>query len=219
MGDTIGQSYNEQILQSIIDGEPYVNENPYPSRIEQLLMELKEVIEEGGDSYTKAETDELLSEKTDETEFDSVTASLIDRGAKNFAPINSGSGDSQYYIVPQGTPITPGKYVISFKVSGYSFLSRARITIKNAQGGETASAYFIITPSVVYQFTAPANSASIEIMIDNGTVSDFMMCTAADYDKSQEYVSYGMTNAELTSKLSEVYSTIGNINSVLEEVL
>jgi hypothetical protein len=48
MGDTIGQSYNEQILQSIIDGEPYVNENPYPSRIEQLLMELKEVIEEGG---------------------------------------------------------------------------------------------------------------------------------------------------------------------------
>lgn len=51
MGDTTGQSYksyNEQILQSIIDDEPYVNDNPYPSRIEQLLMELKEVIEQGG---------------------------------------------------------------------------------------------------------------------------------------------------------------------------
>lgn len=48
MGDTTGQSYNEQILQSIIDGTPYENPNPYPSRIEQLLMELKEVIEQGG---------------------------------------------------------------------------------------------------------------------------------------------------------------------------
>lgn len=43
----MGESYNEQILQSIIDGEQYVNDNPYPSRIEQLLMELKEVIEQG----------------------------------------------------------------------------------------------------------------------------------------------------------------------------
>lgn len=48
MSDNVGQSYNEQILQSIIDGSQYVNENPYPSRIEQLLMELKEVIEQGG---------------------------------------------------------------------------------------------------------------------------------------------------------------------------
>lgn len=50
MSDNVGQSYNEQILQSIIDGSQYVNENPYPSRIEQLLMELKEVIEQGGGS-------------------------------------------------------------------------------------------------------------------------------------------------------------------------
>lgn len=48
MSDNVGQSYNEKILQSIIDDEPYVNDNPYPSRIEQLLMELKEVIEHGG---------------------------------------------------------------------------------------------------------------------------------------------------------------------------
>lgn len=48
MSANVGESYNEQILQSIIDGEPYDNNNPYPSRIEQLLMELKEVIEQGG---------------------------------------------------------------------------------------------------------------------------------------------------------------------------
>lgn len=48
MSDNVGQSYNEQILQSIIDDESYANENPYPSRIEQLLMQLKEVIEQGG---------------------------------------------------------------------------------------------------------------------------------------------------------------------------
>lgn len=53
MSDT-GQSYNEQILQSIIDGEPYVNENPYPSKIEVLLMELKDLIEtsSGGATIT-----------------------------------------------------------------------------------------------------------------------------------------------------------------------
>lgn len=43
------QSYNEAILQSIIDGTPYEDPNPYPSRIETLLLELKEVIESGGD--------------------------------------------------------------------------------------------------------------------------------------------------------------------------
>lgn len=48
MSANVGESYNEQILQATIDGEPYVNENPYPSRIEILLMELKEVIEAGG---------------------------------------------------------------------------------------------------------------------------------------------------------------------------
>lgn len=48
MSVNVGESYNEQILQSIIDGSQYVNENPYPSRIEQLLMQLKEVIEQGG---------------------------------------------------------------------------------------------------------------------------------------------------------------------------
>lgn len=48
MSDNVGESYNEKILKSIIDGEPYVNENPYPSRIEQLLIELKTVIEQGG---------------------------------------------------------------------------------------------------------------------------------------------------------------------------
>lgn len=48
MSDNVGESYNEKILQSIIDGTPYVNENPYPSRIEILLMELKEAIETGG---------------------------------------------------------------------------------------------------------------------------------------------------------------------------
>ena len=47
MSANIGESYNEQILQATIDGTPYENENPCPSRIEVLLMELKEVIEAG----------------------------------------------------------------------------------------------------------------------------------------------------------------------------
>lgn len=62
---SIIEGRNVEILQSIIDGKPYENTNPYPSRIEQLLMELKEVIEQGDDAYTKAETDELLDGKAD----------------------------------------------------------------------------------------------------------------------------------------------------------
>lgn len=50
MSAAIGESYNERILKSIIDNTPYVNDNPYPSRIELLLMELKEAIEAGGGS-------------------------------------------------------------------------------------------------------------------------------------------------------------------------
>lgn len=50
MNAAIGESYNERILKSIIDNTPYVNDNPYPSRIELLLMELKEAIEAGGGS-------------------------------------------------------------------------------------------------------------------------------------------------------------------------
>lgn len=153
------------------------------------------------DAYTKEEADELLAEKTDETEFDAVAASLIDRGAKNFAPLNSGSGDSRYYIVPQGTPITPGNYVFAFKASGYSYDSYAHITIKNAQGGGILTGSVQMQSSVVYRFTAPANSASIEIEIDKGAVSEFMLCTAADYDKSQAYIPHGMTNAELTAAI------------------
>ena len=54
MSANVGESYNEQILQATIDGEPYVNENPYPSRIEVLLMELKESIEQGGGAVIDA---------------------------------------------------------------------------------------------------------------------------------------------------------------------
>ena len=53
---SIIEGRNAEILQSIIDGDPYDNPNPYPSRIEQLLMELKEVIEQGGGGTTVDQT-------------------------------------------------------------------------------------------------------------------------------------------------------------------
>lgn len=66
MSENICESYNEKILQSIIDGTPYVNENPYPSRIEVLLMELKEVIENiGGTSdYTDLSNKPKINDHT-----------------------------------------------------------------------------------------------------------------------------------------------------------
>lgn len=60
-------SRTEEILKATINGEPY--DEPPQSRIENLLLELKEVIEQGGggggSSYTKAETDALLALKAD----------------------------------------------------------------------------------------------------------------------------------------------------------
>ena len=51
----------EDILEATIDGTAY--EEPAGSRIEELLLELKEVIEEGGDGYTKQEVNALLAGK------------------------------------------------------------------------------------------------------------------------------------------------------------
>ena len=58
---------NEDILRSMIDGTSYTKEPK--SRNEELLLELKDVIEAGGggsaDAYTKSETDTLLTAKAD----------------------------------------------------------------------------------------------------------------------------------------------------------
>lgn len=53
-------SRNENILQSIIDNEPY--DEPTMSRIEALLVELKEVIEQGGGGTTVDQTYSPTSE-------------------------------------------------------------------------------------------------------------------------------------------------------------
>ena len=79
----MGESYNEQILQSIIDGEQYVNDNPYPSRIEQLLMELKEVIEEGGgatvDQTYTPESENAQSGKAVAEALETIPSTTVDQ--------------------------------------------------------------------------------------------------------------------------------------------
>ena len=88
MGENVEQGRNADILQSIVDDVPYTD--PPQSRIEDLLLQVKEVIEEGGGgggdvtsvngktgavtltasdvgAYTTAETDALLADKQSET--------------------------------------------------------------------------------------------------------------------------------------------------------
>ena len=61
-------SRNEDILRAMIDGTAYTNAPK--SRNEELLLELKDVIEAGGldpdDYYTKTETDTKITEKVAE---------------------------------------------------------------------------------------------------------------------------------------------------------
>lgn len=88
MGENVEQGRNADILQSIIDNTEYTD--PPQSRIEDLLLQLKELIEEGGGgggdvtsvngktgavtltasdvgAYTTAETDALLGDKQNKT--------------------------------------------------------------------------------------------------------------------------------------------------------
>ena len=62
----MGKPRNEEILLSIINKKEY--DKPAESRIEELLLQLKEVIESSGssaDAYTKSETDALLENKVE----------------------------------------------------------------------------------------------------------------------------------------------------------
>ena len=88
MGENVEQGRNADILQSIVDGTEYTD--PPQSRIEDLLLQVKKVIEEGGGgggdvtsvngktgavtltasdvgAYTTAETDALLGDKQNKT--------------------------------------------------------------------------------------------------------------------------------------------------------
>lgn len=59
---TEAQSRNESILQSIIDGTQYTD--PPQSRIEDLLLQVKEVIEEGGggiEPLTETQVNNLIA--------------------------------------------------------------------------------------------------------------------------------------------------------------
>lgn len=102
MSDNVGQSYNEQILQSIIDGTPYENENPYPSRIEVLLMELKEAIEAGGGSVV---IDQTYSAESTNAQAGTAVAQAIsgkadlvdDKVPASQLPYNIWKGTSEQY--------------------------------------------------------------------------------------------------------------------------
>lgn len=96
------QSYNEAILQSIIDGTPYTDDNPYPSRIETLLLELKEVIENGGgggDGYTKAQVDAMIKTITDQL-FSTISG----------VSVNTETGSMELYSKDLDTITTSGFY-------------------------------------------------------------------------------------------------------------
>lgn len=109
---SIIEGRNAEILQSIIDGTPYENPNPYPSRIEQLLMELKEVIEQGGGGATVDQTYTPTSENAQSgtavaEALETIPTATVDQ------TFNASSANAQSGVAVQEA-ISGDKYRISF---------------------------------------------------------------------------------------------------------
>lgn len=167
--------------------------------------------------YTKTETDTLLDDKQDElttaqldavnsgitaeklTADEAALAEVVDGGAKNLSTVSSGIISNSGGGFPiSSTPITVpiGTYIVSFKFSGNA--TRGSVQFRS---GSTAidSLSFNMAPLVSVQIEITSDTIDNFNLYSNSTatISEFMICTAADWDVSKKYVPYAPTNREL----------------------
>ena len=177
------QSRDEEILASIIDGTEYTADPE--SRIEELLIELKELIEGGGSSSDYA-TD--INFSIDSSTF-VITAQLKN---KDGDPL----GTAKTVDIPLESTVIGGSYNAQTKSLILTLVSGQSITIPIGD----------IISGLQAEITAQ-NPLDADLVDDRTSTNKFV--TAAE--KSQI--------ATNTSDISNIQQTIGNINTVLEEVL
>lgn len=148
-----------------------------------------------------------------------ITPALIEQvnnGAKNLSSVSSGiiSNSGGGFPIPS-TPITApiGTYIVSFRFSGNatrgSVQFRAGSTTIDSLAFDMASLVSVqieITSDTIDNFNLYSNSTA--------TVSEFMICTAADWAVSQKFVPYRPSWQEMWEMIQELQSGGASTQSV-----
>lgn len=178
-------------------------------------------------TYDKDEIDSLLSGKQDTLTFDTIPtedstnpvesggiwsplSELVDNGAKNFANSTIGSATQILDIPCRNIP--PGKYIVFFQSvsstdtdasvcqiygmdSAKQNLTSARATI--SRGTDQNSTTLTVNADTAY-IRLYASDSLAHSSGDTVSYTGAMVCTETQWNISQSFESYGMTNSELT---------------------
>lgn len=146
-------------------------------------------------------------EKQNETNIDD---NFNRTGYKNLSTVYSGTASACSFPI-QDTPITlpQGDYVLSFDETATT--STGSFNFKDANGNIIAGQGGTFTNSahIVKNFTITSNNVAQFNIYNNAetTISNLMICTKADWEKSQTFEKHALSNAELTPIVKDSGST------------
>ena len=171
-----------------------------------------------GNYYTKTETDDLLQPISDaadaaQTDIDAVKSGslteLINTGGKNCCPVNSGSNTLPTRWLQIPITLQPGSYKVYFgdlsstdtdastcQMVGFDASNTVATNYLYPGRGTDITADLTVTAETSYIRIYPSDSYAHSDS-DTVTVTDLMICSAADFAVSPDYVPYCPTLAEL----------------------
>lgn len=136
-----------------------------------------------------------------------TAASLADRGAKNFLPVNSGttSSGNGYFVNTLPITLPAGKYVFTLKRDNAAATS---MSLLDSGGNRIYSLNTGAQTVVEKEFEITADAAFINIYTGYSvTVSEAMICTQSDWALSEAFVPYAPTNAQLYQMIAALQPT------------
>ena len=153
----------------------------------------------------------ITSAKVAQYDKDSAaTAELVDCGAKNHLSVGTLSSDtSTYYVIKDISPIAAGDYVYSAKVTSVTAstnptsritffdsnnVSVGQVNITRNSGVIEHGSITLTGTAVKAQFNPGANNS---VEAESFEIENPMICTAADWAVSQQFVPYCPTMAEM----------------------
>lgn len=158
---------------------------------------------------TAAELEQIETNKNNILTINAELIGLVDSGAKNLCPVNSGTGTQRYQI---DVNLPAGEYIlyVGGLTSTDTDSATCQIIAMTSPTGTVVSPYVMATreSGKYYNFTLTDTCALVYIYAsdsfahssgDTVTFSNLMICTKAAWDVSQKYVPYAMTNAEITA--------------------
>ena len=151
----------------------------------------------------KAEVDDEAAIREDaDRVLTEAAASLADRGAKNFLPVNSGttSAGNGYFVNTLPLCMPAGKYVFTLKRDNAAATS---MSLLDSGGNRIYSLNTGAQTVVEKEFEITADAAFISIYTGfSVTVSEAMICTQSDWAFSEAFVPYAPTNAQLCQMIA-----------------